>query len=120
MKPPRFNHGVDAGGDAKAPPSESLKWDGKRRCRDCRYVLQVTPRGEITGTLACRRMPPAVIAIPVADRFGNVSANSHNMDRPVGPDYWCHEFEARLHPGVPETAGYELAPMDEENANRLG
>lgn len=103
--------------------SEPRVWDGKRRCQDCRYVLKITPKGEIVGSLACRRGPPAVVGVPFGDGRGNVTLNTSNADRPVGPGYWCHEFAARVENALlgafPEP-GEPLAPMDEESGNRNG
>lgn len=108
--------------------TEPPVWNGRRRCQDCRYVLKFTPRGEIKGSLICRRFPPAVVGIPFSDGTGNVTLDIRNADRPIGPDYWCHEFlprvqTQRLVVGIRDFSGLEgeiLGPMDEESGNRNG
>lgn len=86
----------------------------RKRCADCRFVLLFTPPGALKGNFICRRGPPPVIALPVMDGRGSVQVQTQTGDRPVGADYWCHEFAAR-----PVGESGRPVPPDEESANKL-
>lgn len=94
----------------------------KRSCRDCRYVLKYTPKGEIQSQLLCRHSPPLVVGLPV-QQGRQVTVALQSADRPVGPDYWCHQFAARElwieADGKSRVVPGELAPMDEESGNAV-
>lgn len=94
----------------------------KRCCANCRYVLNFIAKGEIKGALLCRHSPPMAIGVPIQGRGGSVSIAIQTADRPVGPDYWCHQFLARTVTRLrADELDYEevLLPMDEESGNRV-
>lgn len=91
--------------------AEVLTLKPRRRCADCAYVLQYTPPGQLKGSLLCRRFPPAVAIVSIQTLQGPVPG-TQNLDRPVGGDYWCHEFKRR-----PVLESGEIAPPDEESGN---
>jgi len=74
-----------------------LHRDGGRACGRCVFCVEFIRKGEIKGSLQCRKGPPSVVAIPAGrDANGNPRLSLMSVPPPVPENHWCYEFRELL------------------------
>jgi hypothetical protein len=68
------------------------------RCDTCRYWQRYRPNSDEAGSGECRRYPPAVVLVELAEFEGSKSSGFNAMNGSewpqTGPAGWCGEHQA--------------------------